>query len=365
MLECRLALGRHALSVGRFDLDEVDLQPLGDLPESRAARTRVIDAVVQILHLAIDALAGNAVAELILDLIERALLAGGDVCDAHDHRRERARHRLRDLSLLELESGVGNGRIDHLRLGEGAEVDVAFLELEPFQAFLERRRSLERSMSLLGSGAVGERDLLDMPALGRRESVLLSLVKGLHLLVADGDLLAHLGIGQQDERDLPELGRNEAALVLLVVRLELFLVGGLDLAGNLGIERHVRDGARLALVAVKRLDEIVGRHIAAGERLGELLAHFLRTALGEIAPLGEIVLTQDLGEGVAVELTADAVEHGIIADGIGNRRVRQIEAELLGVRINGSRTDEARDDALVDAELARLIDREAATELTR
>src|SRR5690606_6420555 len=91
MLECRFAVRSHTLLVRGLDLDERRIQTLGNLLQTAATGARVVDPVVQLLDLAIDPLAGNAIGELRLDLLGGTWPRRRDVADAQQDRGECAR----------------------------------------------------------------------------------------------------------------------------------------------------------------------------------------------------------------------------------------------------------------------------------
>jgi hypothetical protein len=85
---------------------------------------------------------------------------------------------------------------------------------------------------------------------------------------------------------------------------------------------------------MKRIDHHGRRHIARGQRSGDLLANLIGAPFGEVALLAQAVLTQDLGECVAIEDAAGTLESGVGADCLGNRRVRQVEAEFVRIGVD-------------------------------
>ncbi len=111
------------------------------------------------------------------------------------------------------EGGVGDGGIDHLRLGDGAEIDVLVgqfpfrgqrIEAEPVGDLLRRRLRLR---------GIGEGDLLDLPALRNGIAALANLVGALGVFVADLDGLGELLGRHRQHHELAIFRRPECRLV--------------------------------------------------------------------------------------------------------------------------------------------------------
>ena len=132
------------------------------------------------------------------DLLERPHGFRLDLRDPHQHRAEPAGDGSADRALLEGEGGVGDGRIEHLGLGEGAELEILRRHVALGCDGVEGRAVLDLGGGGLGLGLGREGDLLDRAALGRAVPRLLLLVALAGVGIGDG-----VGLGEGGWRREP------------------------------------------------------------------------------------------------------------------------------------------------------------------
>ena len=108
----------------------------------------------------------------------------------------------------------------------------------------------------------------------------------------------------------------------------------------------IRVSPRQLLMSV---DHAVGDGDAVDQRRGELLAQLIAPAQLQEAALADAKPVEDVLEGEAVELAVRPLEGLIVLHRLGERIVRQRQAELVGVRLDRRPGDELREDAVVEA----------------
>ena len=360
MLDRRLAGAGLARAIRLRDLEERQLQALGDLLERLARRALALDLLVQRLDLLAGAFLRKPVPDLVLDLVVSALLARHDVRDPHQRGRELAIDRLRQLVLAQAEGHVGDLGVDHVLAREQPEIDIALLEAQLGRRLDQVGGSCQLRVGLLRRRLVGERQLHHTTLLGDVELLLVLLVGGLRLLLGDGQPRLDVGTRQQERVDLAQLGRHELALALLVVLLELGLVRLGDLDELVVVGREELDHARLVAIAMQQVDQILGRRDPGQQRVGQLLAHLVLAPRGHVAGLADTVLAQNEAEVFARELAGRVLERGIAADHVGDGLVGDRQPQLARVRIDRRRGDQTRQGALLDAQHLGLLRRQTA-----
>ena len=359
----RLVDRRPAGPIDRADGHERKLQLGRDLLQLGARGILVFDLVPDLVDLALGAIDRDLMLDLVLDLFERLGRTGLDLDGAHDGGGEAAAHRAADRPRGKAECGLGDHGVDHLRLGDGAEIDVlvgqfAFrgqgIEGEPLG------EPLSGSVCLFG---IGEGYLLDLPALGNGVAALAQLVGAFGVLVADFDSLGELLGRNRDNHQLAIFRRPEHRLMRIEIGGELLGRGHRDVAQLVAVEHDVIDAALLVLVAVDRLGRGLGRGEFADERGCELVAQRLPALLVDEALLGEAGLADQLLEPARVELPVDAVKRRVVGDALGHVGVGNAEAELAGALVEGGLRDHLAEDLLLDAEGTGLVGRDRTAEL--
>ena len=119
-----------------------------------------------------------------------------------------------DRTLLEGEGGVGHGLVEHLGLGEGAELEILRGDVALGGDGLEGGAFLDLGGGSLGFGLGREGDLLDRAALGRAELRLLLLVALAGIGLGHGIGLGESGGIERHDRRRPgirERGRCSCA----------------------------------------------------------------------------------------------------------------------------------------------------------
>ena len=189
---------------------DLEREFLRHLVEAGAAGQGVVDAVGDVGHAVARLVARDLELQLVLDLVERPGLARLDAADAQDmpaeaaldrRRRRVVRRRERRVGKLGREIGalhpaeIERLRIVHLRhvLGDGGEI-LAALKL--------RRGGL-------GGCLVGQQHLQHLALLGRVEFVLVLVVGGFELIVADRDPGGDVVEPQHRHLEAAPLGRLE------------------------------------------------------------------------------------------------------------------------------------------------------------
>src|SRR4029077_16570120 len=120
----RLAGRRAAGPIDRGDGRGRELQLPRDVIQLGAGSILVLDLVPDLVDFALGAIDRDLMLDVVLYLFERLGRTGFDLDDAHDGGGEAAVHGGTDRPLGEAEGGIGDAGVDHLRLGDGAEIDV-------------------------------------------------------------------------------------------------------------------------------------------------------------------------------------------------------------------------------------------------
>jgi hypothetical protein len=95
-----------------------------DLGQRTGRGALVLDLVVDVVDGVLGALDGDLAAQLGCDLLERLDALRLDMRDPDEDGAEPALHRSAHRARREREGGLGDGRVDHLGLREGAELEV-------------------------------------------------------------------------------------------------------------------------------------------------------------------------------------------------------------------------------------------------
>ena len=353
----------EAAGIHGRDLDQGQALLLGDISQRLGAGAQILDLVVDPLDLPLGALHGEALAKLRGNLLEGAHGLGLDLGDAHQHRPEPAGDRRARRALLESEGRVGHGLVEHLRLGEGAQIKAPRRDVALGGKRLEGRAFLQLGGRSLGLGRRREGDLLDRAALGRAVPRLLLLVSLAGIRIGHGVRLGKRCRIEGHDADGPVFRRAELAPALVEEALKLFGRGGGDLAGRSLVEQDVGGGAALAGVAMHGL--LRGhRHIdVAGDRLGQMQAGHGGALLLHEARLGKADIAQGLIEERPVELAVGALEGRVVHDRGGDELVRDGEAHLLGLLGQDRLGHQVVDHLLVEAERPGLFRGDDGAEL--
>ena len=123
--------------------------------------------------------------------------------------------------------------------------------------------------------------------------------------------------------------------------------------------------ARLAAPLVDDIHHAVGDGDAVDHGRSKLLAQLVAAAQLQEAALAQAKPIKDILEGEAIELAVGALEGLIVLHRLGERRVRQRQAKLVGVRLDGRPADELSEDAIVEPCGVRLLGRDASPGLLR
>ena len=361
----RFAIGRPALSLPERSIAGMDVteRPFSRAicGSGRAAGALVLDLVVDLVDGVLGALDGDLAAQLGRDFLERLHALRLDMRDPDEDRAEPALHRAAHGARREREGGLGDGRVDHLGLREGAELEVLLGDVLLRRHGLEAGALLDAAEGGLGLARGREDDLLDGAALGRAEAGLDALIALAGVIVRHRvGLREGLG-GDRDDVDGPVLGRAESRLALVVEGLELLVARRRDLAGGGRRQDEIGGGAPLGAVAVDRLaggDRDLHR---AGERVGELGAHEGAVMLAHEAGLRQPALAEDRGRTAAVELAARALEARLLGDAADDELIRHPQPELARLLVERRLGHHPRQDLAVEAHGAGLLRRHRLT----
>ena len=332
-----------------------------DLPAERWSSMRSTCA----LHLVGGLRRRQLVLHLVLHVGESAIDGRLDVGDAQQHGGEAALDRIGHGVLGQAEGGVGDLRVDQAILGNEAEVDIGILGASFLGGVGERLAAGNRLLRGLGGRLVLEGDLLHAPALGRVVGVLRVVVGGLRFRVGHAYRLLQFVDREHEQADLAVLGRHERLLVGFIRRLDLRLVRLGHGDGLVRIDGEVLGNACLAAPLIDDVHHAVGHSDAVDQRRGELPAQLIAPAQLQEAALAHAKPIEDVLEGKAVELAVGALEGLIALHRLSERFVRQREAELVGVRLDGRPADELSEDAIVETGGVRLLGGDAASGLLR
>ena len=211
---------------------------------------------------------------------------GLDLDDPHDGVGEAPLDRAAHAARGKGEGRVGDGRVDHLGLGDVAEVDVLVGELALRDDHVEARAVGDLLRRGLGLRRVGEGDLLDLPAFRHRVAVDPDVVGALGVLVAHLDGLGELFRRHRDHDELAVFRRPERHLVGIVIGGQLLRRRHRNVAELVAVEGDEFDAALLVLVAVEQGGRGLGRRELAGHGAGDLAAQRIAALLAHEARLG-------------------------------------------------------------------------------
>ena len=235
-----LAVRRLALAIDLIEDLIAELEFAGDLRELRSRRALILDLVVQVEDGALRPLLEELLLQIGLGFLESHDLARLDRRDAQQHGlAELAGDRLAHFVLFQLEGGVADRGVGHLRSLQHAEVDIGFALPKLLGERDEVRAGLDLLIGRVGSSLVGKRDLLHVPALRRAELVLLLVERRLQIVVGDLHLVLHRFRRHRQNADLAKFRLGELGLVVVVEALQV-LIGRLrHRSGGGGRDDHI------------------------------------------------------------------------------------------------------------------------------
>ena len=205
------------------------------------------------------------------------------------------------------------------------------------------------------SASIGENDLLQLALFRGAEARLLHLVvKRARLLVGDLARLGERGGADGEHIDGAIFGRRVGRLA--IVEKALQRLGGRrgDLPGRRGRQNDVIDVAALRVKMGERLDQRFRRRQAVGQRRGDLLAQVGLALLGDEAALAQSHIAQSRIETLAAERAGRILQVRVVAQGLGDRLVRDRQAERPGLDVERGVGDQPPERLRVEADRMRL-----------
>ncbi len=214
----------------------------------------------------------------------------------------------------------------------------------------------------LGGRLVGQQHLQHLALLGRVEFVLVLVVGGFELIVADLDPGGDVVEPQHRHLEAAPLGRLEGIGVRAIVLVELRIGRLRDGAG--GGRRHCGDvgDAALGAQAIERVDQRLRRADPGDQRRGELRLQQILARQGFELLLAHVVGEQDLFVEVAVEGARLVAEGGIGQDRVAHRLVADLEVHAVDLELDQVLAHELLHRQIDDAELLGLLRVDRAAE---
>ncbi len=266
---------------------------------------------------------------------------------------ERALHRLRRLALLEREDR-GAESLRQVGLGHRAEVDRRAAGLL-LHGGGEVGALGEAVGQRLGGGFVGQHDLAQAAALRRRQLVAARLEGLGDLLFGNGDAGGGRLHAQHHQDDVLVGRRHQRVAGGGVNLLQGRRLGRAEIGDAVVGDAQVVGDAALLAVAEEALGQAAGRRGGVGDGGDQLLAHDVAADLRQVSLLAEAGVVQGLGEAIAVEAPAGALEVGIAQQVLAHLLLGHQHAHPRGHLVQHGAGDHALQHLLGDAEGARLV----------
>ena len=355
-------VGLDALAV-HVDGAHCELEIGRGLGQRPADGALVLELVVERENLGAGTLVLEIAPELVADFVERPDLLGLDLNSAHQHRAEPSFDRRADLVLLQRERGIGDGLVDHRRLRERTEIDFLLGELALLGDVEERFTLGDAVGGRLRLLRIAEDDLLKGAALGREVARAALLVGALDVFVGNLRPRRLLAGQQRQNDDLAILRRAEQRFALLVELRELLGRRRGDLAGLRPLQHDVFGRTLLVLIALRGFRCGLRQCRSVEHGAGQLPPQDQPALLVEEAPLGDLVVAQHHLEARAIELTGRPEQFRIAGDPARHLLVADAEPQGLHALVERRFADELPHQLLVDAHLARLVQRDRAAKL--
>ena len=205
--------------------------------------------------------------------------------------------------------------------------------------------------------------MLDLPPLGCRIARETVFVGALGVGVGDLNGAGNLVGRERQENQLSILGCAEQRLAIVEIFGEFFDGRSRNVAGHRQTEHDVVDAAFFVLVTVECLDSSPGHRNASDQRIFKLLAQSVVTQLGDVARLGETRSPDRLLEPLLIELAIDAAKCRILHNPPPDLVVPNAEAQRARALVEGGLRHHLFQDLSIDAQSARLLGRDRATDL--